>query len=229
MKLTKKPLSKKPRGFTLVELLVVIAIIAALASISSPIVLRQIKKARQAAAINNAKDIHKGFLAFNETEGRFPDDASAAKFGTGTSNANEYFHQFYQVGVVLDEKPFYIKSSLPGASLSPPDGDVSSGKILEAGENIWSYFLKNGDTGLSLFEDGPNSPLIATPLTSSSTYDDVTVEPKTFGKRMISLRLDGSVATFTTNAENKPIGAEFQSADGASESDFTAKLHDSSS
>ena len=52
MKMTKTKLAK---GFTLVELLVVIAIIAALAALSTPVVLKQQKKAAATEAVNNAK------------------------------------------------------------------------------------------------------------------------------------------------------------------------------
>ena len=52
MKMTKTKLAK---GFTLVELLVVIAIIAALAALSTPVVLKQQKKAAAHEAVNNAK------------------------------------------------------------------------------------------------------------------------------------------------------------------------------
>ncbi|MGB1874861.1 MAG: type II secretion system protein, partial [Akkermansiaceae bacterium] len=69
MKMTKHNMAK---GFTLVELLVVIAIIAALAALSTPVVLKQQKKAALAEAINNAKQIGYLMKDYDDQFGSFP-------------------------------------------------------------------------------------------------------------------------------------------------------------
>jgi len=56
--------SKAVRGFTLIELLVVIAIIAILAAILFPVFAKAREKARQAACINNEKQIILGSLMY---------------------------------------------------------------------------------------------------------------------------------------------------------------------
>ena len=73
MKMTKTKLAK---GFTLVELLVVIAIIAALAALSTPVVLKQQKKAAATEAVNNAKQHFILLFEFDQDNGAYPTAAA---------------------------------------------------------------------------------------------------------------------------------------------------------
>ena len=73
MKMTKTKLAK---GFTLVELLVVIAIIAALAALSTPVVLKQQKKAAATEAVNNAKQHFILLFEFDQDNGQYPGDCN---------------------------------------------------------------------------------------------------------------------------------------------------------
>ncbi len=79
MKMTKTKLAK---GFTLVELLVVIAIIAALAALSTPVVLKQQKKAAATEAVNNAKQhfilLFEFVVRIRQDRGQYPGDSTPA-------------------------------------------------------------------------------------------------------------------------------------------------------
>ena len=68
---------KMHRGFTLVELLVVIVIIATLASFAAPQVMKQVKRADQAQATNNARQIGIALFEFEHDYSSFPDDSTA--------------------------------------------------------------------------------------------------------------------------------------------------------
>ena len=60
-----KKLSRR-KGFTLVELLVVIAIIASLAALSSPVIIRALKKGYMNTASHNARQVHGMLTEFSE-------------------------------------------------------------------------------------------------------------------------------------------------------------------
>ncbi len=78
MKMTKTKLAK---GFTLVELLVVIAIIAALAALSTPVVLKQQKKAAATEAVNNAKQHFILLFEYDQDNGQYPGDSTTMSTG----------------------------------------------------------------------------------------------------------------------------------------------------
>jgi prepilin-type N-terminal cleavage/methylation domain-containing protein len=66
-----KPINRK-YGFTLTELLVVIVIVAALATITSTLVLRMKKSANQAVTTANLRQIGVALIAYTVDKGRFP-------------------------------------------------------------------------------------------------------------------------------------------------------------
>ncbi|MCM8818115.1 MAG: DUF1559 domain-containing protein [Candidatus Omnitrophica bacterium] len=74
-------LAEKRTGFTLIELLVVVAVIAILAAMLLPALSKAREKARQAACINNLKQIAFGFMLYLEDyDERFPRRTEGAKY-----------------------------------------------------------------------------------------------------------------------------------------------------
>ena len=71
-------------GFTLVELLVVITIIAALAALSSPVIIRAKRKADQTEAVNNIRQIGISLNEFETEYGSFPDASTAEAVASAT-------------------------------------------------------------------------------------------------------------------------------------------------
>ena len=90
------PVSRPRRAaFTLIELLVVIAIIAILAAILFPVFAQARAKARQAACMNNLKQIGIAFMGYiQDYDEVFPlsqySDSSVYWFGKCTSNCTSF-------------------------------------------------------------------------------------------------------------------------------------------
>ena len=81
------------KGFTLIELVVVIAIVGVLAGIIIPMIFGYIRKSRQAAANDDARNLFTN-LASYATELDFKDDTSSVidgiyYYGTAVSGANQ--------------------------------------------------------------------------------------------------------------------------------------------
>ena len=179
MKMTKTKLAK---GFTLVELLVVIAIIAALAALSTPVVLKQQKKANATEAINNAKQIYLLMFEHDQDEGAFP--------ATGT-DANTNFRKFITDGYTTSEDIFYAKT----AFTVKPDGNTTLLEGVAAGENGFLYVEGLGSTSPS------NAPIVATPQLTAGLV--ATFDKNAFGGTAVVLRNDGGVKTFRINTSDQ--------------------------
>jgi prepilin-type N-terminal cleavage/methylation domain-containing protein len=174
MKMTKNKLAK---GFTLVELLVVIAIIAALAALSTPVVLKQQKKANATQAINNAKQIWLLLFEYDQDNGAYP------KAGT---SSNKNFQVFGEDGYTSSEEIFYAKTAIAG--FTKPDGDVSSGKFAAAGEVGFAY-VEGCSTG-----SVSSTPLVAAPPLAAD--DTAKFDANAFGGTAVVLQNDGGVKTY---------------------------------
>jgi prepilin-type N-terminal cleavage/methylation domain-containing protein len=174
MKMTKTKLAK---GFTLVELLVVIAIIAALAALSTPVVLKQQKKANATQAINNAKQIWLLLFEYDQDNGAYP--------AAGTSS-NANFQVFGTEGYTSSEDIFYTKTAIAG--FTKPDGDISSGNFADAGEVGFGY-VEGASTG-----SVSSTPLVAAPPLTAT--DTATFDANAFGGSAVVLQNDGGVKTY---------------------------------
>jgi len=203
MKMTKNKLAK---GFTLVELLVVIAIIAALAALSTPVVLKQQKKASLAQAVNNAKQIGYLFKDFEDAYGAYP--GTAAEYGLGSSaTSNEVFEKFYDAGFYEgDEEVFYAKATFT----KKPDGDEVGTARCAAGEVGFGYST-NVANGLSS-SDNAGLPLIFTPQTAVAA---ATFDSNAFGGSMVYLEIGGAVKTLPISAVTATLGQALVTRAGA--------------
>lgn len=184
-------LSNSKSGFTLIEIMVVIAIIAALASMGTPMALKQMKKKDLLTGTNNAKQIYMAMTEFESDFGSFPDDYTATRDPdladfTG-EDANIYLGQLIQSGIIDKEGVFKLKG---GASVKgEPDDIISEGNVLVAGENGFSYVMKEKGVSFSL-SDKSSIPLLVGAMDhrdpSKTKFKDV------FGGKALVLRIDGS-------------------------------------
>jgi len=216
--------AKKTSGFTLVELLVVIAIIAALAAISSPIILRQVKRSRATAATNNAKDIYQGLRDFSTSYGASvgSDTGDKVESGWAGTDANDYLTLLFDSGIVQDEKPFYVNI---GTKYAEGDGDISSGNILEDGANSFAVFVLAGNDGVPII-DIANAPLMSCPFDTvngtATTYQSNIYDKAAFGGKAVVLRADGSAVSFGLKADGTLVTDALKSTTGSSvQTDYT--------
>jgi len=206
--------NKNNSGFTLVELLVVIAIIAALAAISSPIILRQQKKGRLTQASNNARDIYHGIKDFaDDTTGSAP----ALSTDTNTS-----LKVLFEGGYLRDEGPFHIAGAGSLNLGAAPDGDISTGATgaLAAGECAWSLFTvttaitANGHAspvgGIPII-DIANAPLLATPVSAVGTLAAATFNTNSMAGKAVVLTADGSTKQVQILPTGLILGSTYES------------------
>jgi prepilin-type N-terminal cleavage/methylation domain-containing protein len=207
---TMKINTNRKRGFTLVELLVVIVIIASLAALSAPMIMGQISKAHKAEAISNSKQVGLALFEFDSDYGSYPDSDTAAevddaypdaeiKAPSSASDANSYFLQLFQTGIVKSEEIFKVKA----AGMRNPDGDISSAtEALAAGENGFGYVM-NGTEAYST-SGNASRIILVTPLVEGG--DDFDVNP--FKGVAVAYKIDNSAATLkirpASGAESGP-------------------------
>lgn len=190
--------NKLAKGFTLVELLVVIAIIAALAALSTPVVLKQQKKASLAQAVNNAKQIGYLFKDYDDTYGAFP--STGVEFGfTAAATSNLIFDRLYLAGFYDgDEEIFYAKTAFS----KKPDGDEVGTRRCAAGEVGFGYMT--GAMGAAMSSSNNSSlPLIVTPQTGVTA---TTFDAGAFGGSMVYLEIGGAVKTLPISAASMTTG-----------------------
>ncbi|MBK1790881.1 prepilin-type N-terminal cleavage/methylation domain-containing protein [Persicirhabdus sediminis] len=196
MKLKKHTHLKLRSGFTLVELLVVIAIIAALAAMSSPMIIKMKKKGDLATTTGNAKQIYGALLEFDNRKGAFPNDVTAQDDvdlnGYSGPYSNDYLGQLLASGMTDSETIFYAKG---GTELDrKPDNDFSSrARTLEPGECGFAY-VKNLNTSRN-----SQVPVLMAPMEQNGQkfkrdpYDGLAVV----------LRLDGSVSSLELSKDGR--------------------------
>jgi len=218
MKMTKNKLAK---GFTLVELLVVIAIIAALAALSTPVVLKQQKKAAATEAVNNAKQMFILLFEFDQDKGAYPGSAGVNSTGAVSADSNAVFREFFISSAIDTEELFYCKNGLT----IKPDGDIGTAgtntEACAAGEVGFHYLMKTATA--SHGTSSPSGvPLVITPgdAVAPTAASPFAINP--FGGRAVVLFNDGSCkslpitavgtaglgALSTTAAEN-PLSATY--------------------
>ena len=188
MKMTKNKLAK---GFTLVELLVVIAIIAALAALSTPVVLKQQKKAAATEAVNNAKQHFILMFEFDQDNGRYPGDSTTMSTGAVAGTSNAAFKEFFIASQIDSEDIFYAKT---GWSVKP-DGDIGAAPTfttaLAANECGFIYHMKGADEAFGTTAASA-TPLVSTPAIDNA-FTGTEFSVNAFGGRAVILFNDGAV------------------------------------
>jgi len=172
--------NKKTAGFTLVELLVVIAIIAALAAISSPIIIRQIARSRATTAISNSKDIYAGVRAFAfERGGETP---------TPNTDANTSLRTLFATSAITDEKPFFVPGIDPGF--------------------VFAYYGEDTTSGVNIVNDEANTPILSAPAITAGTIYAGQFAIDSFGGQAVICRKDGSAVVFAINSSDNLLRDE---------------------
>ena len=178
------------KGFTLVELLVVIAIIAALAALSTPVVLKQQKKAAATEAVNNAKQHFILLFEFDQDNGAYPGAAAVNPSGAVSADSNAAFREFFIASQIDSEEIFYAKTGWS----SKPDGDIGTApnftQALEAGECGFVYALEAPDDAYGS-SNASGVPLVAAPAqVKAFTGNEFNINA--FGGRAVILFNDGA-------------------------------------
>jgi prepilin-type N-terminal cleavage/methylation domain-containing protein len=212
------------KGFTLVELLVVISIIVALAALSMPQIMKQLKKMDMTEAINNCRQVHLALFEFQEDNGNYPDADTAADnddlSGFSGNTSNKMLGQLIAGGYTTSEKIFYAKGGNPSGNKKPDDVISPPSKILEAGEVGFAYVLvsgegSNGARGLSSSDNG-GLPILCAPVQTGGS--DAVFKPDPFGGKGVWLRVDGSVRNERLNMQSNKVKVSnktlFETGDG---------------
>jgi prepilin-type N-terminal cleavage/methylation domain-containing protein len=184
---------KKMKGFTLVELLVVIAIIAVLAGIATPLILRAQKAGARTEALNNAKAIAGGLVAFKTDKGAYPCGFTyEAMVSDGFDNlraetdANSYLAQLVATDIIDDEGVFYasgVKGAIKGDNIKgTPD------KLLARGENGFSYVMAENEEPLT--DVSSMTPLVIAPLKKGG--ENPTFDGGPYADKYVYGAVDGS-------------------------------------
>jgi prepilin-type N-terminal cleavage/methylation domain-containing protein len=151
------------RAFTLIELLVVIAIIALLAGIAVPVYQTAIMSGQQTAAMQNARQIGIGLLAYaNDQGGVYPSGTNS--YSQQIETSNDAFRSLIPT-YIDNEKIFTVPGSKDGPNADNIISPVT--EILKAGENHYAYIEGLTTTSSSMW------PLIADGANGQGEYTDV--------------------------------------------------------
>jgi len=185
MKPTANPwrITKLPKGFTLVELLVVIAIIAALAALSTPVILKQQKKAASTQAINNAKQIFLLLFEYDQEKAAYP--------SVSGTKSNRQFRTLIAEGYTTSEDIFYAKTNFS----KKPDGNIIDTEACTDYEVGFLYVKGLSSGSIS------SAPLVAAPQSESGVT--LTFDQEIYGGRAIVLTNDGAARSLKINSDGK--------------------------
>lgn len=190
----------KRRGFTLVELLVVVSIILALAGMSYPVIMKQVRAAERVKLANNAKNVFVALGEFDSTFNAYPDDETAERIETDDAlrkvegltligdTSNAYYRQLIASGKMVTEETFYVDLETQFGRTRQPDKEIANGEGLARGECALGYVMRDfGDRtmGLSSKRSGVPVPVIITMPNETvnaamATYDVGCLDSKVF-------------------------------------------------
>ena len=161
--------------------LVLIFIIAVLAAIASPIIIRQISRARATIAINNSKDVYMGLRDYAfENAGALPGQPGDGK------SANEQLRVLFEAGYFDSERQFFLQG-VDGYVMG--DERMSGDKALSVGENIFAYV-----PGANITNGPADRPILLAPLKVVSGR--IMIDQSAFGGQLIVLNADGSAMVY---------------------------------
>lgn len=194
----------KRSGFWLVGFFALLVLF--IAGLTPPVIAGRGKNPTVTQAVNNARQIGMGLMAFEEKFGSMPDAETAVNLGLrvgtdwklGTRSSNDFLRQLLASEVVSTEEFFYAK--IPG--VRKPDNVFSGARALEKGECAYAYFP--GATPHS----HPDRPLAAAPLVPGTDRFD----PVPFEGRAVVLRADLSVTVLpiiVSSGRIKVMGVDF--------------------
>ena len=158
------------------------------------------KNANQTEATNNLRQIGLVLHDFVNDYGYYPSDATAAAVkadypthgsNLGGRSSNALFRQLFAAELTQSESMFYAK--VPG--VRKPDGDITSGKLLEKGEVGFAYVA-----GLSS-KGNPARPIAFAPVIPGTARFD----PKPFQGNAVFLRVDNSVVSMKIRKDGQVL------------------------
>ncbi|MFN4942918.1 MAG: hypothetical protein ACK40T_05910 [Akkermansiaceae bacterium] len=151
----------------------------------------------RAEAVSNLKQIGYALYDYQDQYGTYPNDLTAkqhpSEFNLSGSSSNAIFRQLFAADIVENEQIFY--ANFP--RVSRPDGDISSGHLLEKGEVAFAYIA-----GLSI-EDKPSLPIAFGPIIPGT----IRFDPKPLNGKAIVLRIDGSISVLKLRPDGHAISA----------------------
>jgi hypothetical protein len=164
-------------------------------------VIRQAKKADQAEAISNARQVGIALLEFQQEYNSYPcastqttllANITDSTWTPDATTANGLFLQLFVAGITESETMFYAKSPIS----KKPDGNTKTTKCLEAGEVGFGYILDGvkGQTAAG----NPARVLCLAPMSATLTGK---FDPDQYDKKGVILRVDNSVTAVTVNKD----------------------------
>jgi hypothetical protein len=157
-----------------------------------PFLIRSPHEGRnRSQVVHGSRQIGLALLEFDAEYGTFPNDLTSAEvtkklpehgYDLASTSSNALFRQFFAADITQSEQMFRIR--MPG--FRRPDDIITPGKLLEPGENGFSYI-----SNLSS-KDDPLTPIVLTPLIPGTAKFD----PKPFDGKAIILHIDNSVRTY---------------------------------
>ncbi|MFC7337630.1 hypothetical protein ACFQY0_10615 [Haloferula chungangensis] len=168
-----------------------------------PMILRQRKAVDRTRAIGNCKQIGLALLEFEQEFGAFPNEKTAELVRRSTKtpldlpgrSTNAAFRQLVAFGIGAEAIYYCVHPEMD----KKPDGDISPGKAIEAGETGYSY-IAGFDTKAK-----PGIPLVLAPMRIGT--EAFWEEP--YGGKAVLLRADNSVeAPLIRRSDGKvPVGS----------------------
>lgn len=197
---------------TLVAILILLGVLGVIIPLFFPVHFNRGSYGGRTEALNNAKAIAGGLVAFKSDYGTYPCDETRQKlteegfenipFG---NDANAYLAQLV-VTDIIDSEAYFYASGVKGARKG--DDVKKANHLLAPGENCLAYVMA-GD-GKPLSDVKGHTPLIVAPLKSGGS--NPTFDPGPYADKCVYGAVDGSgkIATIDKNGhalteEDKPL------------------------
>ena len=197
------------KGLSRIEVLVTILVALGVLVIVVTVFLRHRSNLERTNALNNAKALAGGLVAFKTDMGAYPCESTyEAMVSDGWENlraetdANAYLAQLLATDIIDDEGVFYAT----GVRI-PTKGDCIKGTtrtLLAPGENDFAYIMAANEEPLT--DVSSNTPLVLAPLLKAGEVP--TFDPKPFNGKGVYGKADGSGALFTINKKGHAVSED---------------------